>query len=128
MISAFSPDNLLWSNIDQSIYPKIPPKSERHSCCFHIVDPTKRIDPSLTYEDKVFSDISQEKTIMHIDTAFKSNRKDYLQPFGEYLLKIIISAGNSSSAVRKSVFINITGDWYSNEDQMLSDGVGFSIV
>jgi hypothetical protein len=128
-ITTFSPDNLIWSNINQSIYPAIPPKSERDCCCFHIVEPIKRINrPLKSQEEKVFSDISQEKTIMHIDTAFKSNSKDYLQPCGEYLLKIIVSAGNSSSVVRKSVFINITGDWYSNEDQMLSDGVGFSIV
>ncbi len=132
VVSEFTPDNLVWSNTGQNIYPTIPPKSERHCCAFHIVDPTKRMDSSLSepmrIEERVFSDILPEKTIMHVDTAFKSNRLDFLQPYGEYRLKIIVSAGNSSSVVRKWVSINISGDWYNNEDQMLRDGVGFNIV
>jgi ribosomal protein L19 len=82
----------------------------------------------LRAEDKNFPDILPEKTIIHIDTKFKSSRKDYLQPCGGYLLKIVVSASNSSSVVRKSISIDITGDWYGDEDQMLRDGVGFRIL
>jgi hypothetical protein len=130
--SSFSPDNLKWSNINKSIYPAIPPNSGRLCVVFHIVDPSKRVDPSLKtlmeYEDANALLIPPGKTIMNIDTATRTNRKDYLQLPGEYRLDIVVSAENSSSVVHKELKIIHTGDWYSNEDHMLSDGVGLSLL
>jgi len=123
-VKSFTPMNLKWSNLGTLYFPAIHPKAGKYCDCFHVVDPTVRDSPEIGMENDNRKDIPQDKSILSFDTLVSANTKGHLQPPGKYQLGVIVAAENAT-AVYKSIEIHLTGDWYSDEELMLKDGVGF---
>ena len=125
LVSSFNPDNLIWSNLGAKVFPAIHKDAGRHCDIFHIIDPLNR--KLIWQENDERGDIPIDKAILSFDTRSKSNTKDYLQPPGRYRLEVMVSADNAG-AFSKILEINLNGEWYEDEERMLTDGVGFKLL
>ena len=123
-VKSFTPMNLKWSNIGGLYFPAVHPKAGKYCDCFHVVDPSERNLPEINMENDNRKDIPQDKSILSFDTLVSANTKGHLQPPGRYQLDIIVAAENAK-AVNKRIEIKLSGDWYSDEELMLKDGVVF---
>jgi hypothetical protein len=123
-VDSFLPMNLLWSYHRQVFLPAISPKTYKHCDLAHIIDPSER--ENFPGEHKTWPNVSSEKTVLSFDTASKPYVQSYLVPAGIYLLNIVIAAANAEP-VEETLEITLTGDWYDNEQEMLSQGIGIRI-
>jgi hypothetical protein len=121
-VDSFLPMNLVWSHFQprQIFLPAISPSTYKHCDLAHIIHPEGR--NTIREERKTWSNISPDKTILSLDTIVKPHTKHYLLPPGTYHLTIIVAASNAK-AVRKTLEINLEGDWYDDEQQMLGQGI-----
>jgi hypothetical protein len=122
-VNTFLPMNLSWSHVGWLFFPTINPETYKHCDIFHIIDPKGR--RYVEAEDTQWSDIPQELTIISFDTIVKPNALSHLVPVGAYQLKLTIAAKNAKS-VTKTFHINLTGQWFENEHDMLTKGVSIS--
>ena len=125
-VASFLPMNLYWAGIREIIAPAIPPKEMfRHCDIAHILDPEKR--KQLPGEHNVWSGIATDRTILSFDVNVPANNLGHLVPFGVYRLDLLISAANVQP-IERTLEITLTGDWYSDEASMLSDGLGVRLL
>lgn len=127
-VDNFLPMNLRWSHAqDQAHAPEIfadgiSPGMGKHCDLGHIIDPQHRVEVG---ED--LSNVPSGKTILGLELEVKPNTLSHLIPPGTYRLTLRIAAGNSKP-VTKVVEISVTGDWYSDEKRMLSEGIGVRFI
>ena len=124
-VDSFLPMNLLWANCKKVFFPAISPFMYRHCDLGHIIDPQKRAQ--FQTEDKSWSNVSPEKTILSLDTEVKANTLCHLLPFGKYRLVILVAAANARP-VKKTLEISLTGEWYDDQQRMLGEGVGIRLL
>jgi len=122
LVARFLPMNLMWSNLG-SPYAAIQPGAKRHCDLAHIIDPARRgVFPG---EDDPA--IGADLTILSFDLEVKANTLGHLAEPGIYRLALLLS-----SAERRPrsyvIEINHTGQWFSDERTMLSQGIGISLV
>ncbi len=123
-VESFLPLNLRWSHISKTFVDAISPGMEKHCDIGHIIDPAQRAtlhmedDPSLGVPDK---------TLLSFDFVVKPYTMSHLIPPGKYRLSLLIGASNTKP-VKKTIEINVTGDWYSNEAEMLREGIGIRML
>ena len=117
--------NLRWSHIHKLNYPAISPGMYSHCDMAHVIDPPNR--SKFDTEDKKWDHIPQNKTILSLDTIVKPYSLSHLFPFGTYRLAVLVAAANVKP-IKETIEITLTGDWYDDEDQMLSEGVGVRML
>jgi len=125
IVKSFLPMNLSWSHLHGLFFPAISRGIYKHCDLAHIIDPQKR--HQFAYEDKSWPNIPSQKTILSFDTVVKPNTLSHLVPFGVYRLVILVAAANAQS-IRKTLEISLSGDWYDDEQQMLSEGIGIKLL
>ena len=124
-VDTFLPMNLLWSHYRQVFLPAISPKTYKHCDLAHIIDPKER--EGFPEEHKTWANVSTEKTVLSFDTVVQPYTQSYLVPGGTYLLDIVVAAANAEP-VEKRLEITLAGDWYDDEREMLSQGIGIRIL
>lgn len=124
-VGSFLPMNLLWADYHKVFFPAISPGMYRHCDLAHMIQPEKRA--AFSGEDKQWPGVPPTKTILSLDTAVKPNTLSHLQPHGQYRMDIVVAAANAKP-IKRTLEITLTGDWYDNESQMLSQGVGVRVL
>lgn len=65
-------------------------------------------------------------TVFSLDLAVKPATGTYLLRTGRYRIVLATAAANAG-LVRRTVELNLTGRWFSDEMQMLTQGVGLKL-
>lgn len=121
----FIPLNLVWSHYGQPYFPRIPPYIYKHCDLGHIIDPSERhhfpeqVHPRLN--------IPQDQTMMCLGLITLPRSGSYLLLPGFYHLVIVAVAANAG-IVRRTIELNLTGNWYADEQRMLREGVGIKLL
>lgn len=121
----FLPLNLGWSYYGQPYFPKIPPKVYKHCDLGHIIDPSLR--QQFPGEDRPDEGVSRSQAIMCLDLIVRPNTGTYLIPPGFYRL-ILVAAAANAKLVRRTIELNLTGQWFVDEERMLREGVGLKCI
>lgn len=125
---SFLPMNLRWAHSQLSpLGPEIfaegiSPKMGKHCDLGHIIDPSKRV-----FFEINLSDVAAGKTILELDLEVAPATLTHLLPPAVYRLEMKLAAANAEPET-KTIEINHTGDWYSEETKMFSDGFGMKEI
>jgi hypothetical protein len=120
--SFFLPMNLLWSHTGAVYADGIAPEMGQH-CDFGIIFPPAVPAAAINRPDR----IPAGRTCLQLETEVRPfTGSSHLEP-GDYRLWLRIAASNAKPGT-VSVRISLTGDWFDDENQMLSHGVGVSIA
>lgn len=125
---SFLPMNLKWSHSQMSpLGPEIfadgiSPQMGKHCDFGHIIDPSKR-----TMFGHVLSTVATGKTILALDLEMAPATLSHLVAPGTYRFELKLAAANLEP-ITKTIEINITGDWYSDENKMFADGIGMKEI
>ena len=123
-LDKFFPMNLLWSNIRQPYVTAISPGMAKFCDFGHIIDPAQRkhfdreFDPALPPNDR---------TLFSLDLEVKPSNLTHLLTPGIYRINLMVAAANSEP-VRRVLELDVSGDWYDDEREMLLEGVVVKIV
>jgi hypothetical protein len=123
-VRAFPPMNLKWSNLPTIYFPGIAPNMGKHCDIGHIADPARR---HLLDEDAPSLGLTDQITSLAFDLMAAPNNKGHIIGPGEYQLDVLVAAENAGP-IKLTIAISLKGPWYANEDRMLRDGVGVSVV
>lgn len=121
---SFLPMNLRWAHSQPSLLgPEIfaegiSPQMGRHCDLGHILDPNKRTKFGIN-----LSSVQSAKTILELDLEIAPNTLTHLIPPGIYRIELKLAAANLEPTTT-TIEINHTGEWYSDENKMFSDGIG----
>jgi hypothetical protein len=127
-VKNFLPMNLKWSHSKQrpegpEIFAEgISPFMGKHCDLGHIVDPGVRKQTNQTLPD-----FPEEETLFVLDLEVFPSTLSHLIPPGEYRIDLKIAAANAKP-VTKTFELNITGEWYENENKMFADGIGIKEI
>ena len=124
-VNDFLPMNLAWSHVNVIHIPFISPGTYKHCDLFHVIYPPDR--KTIDYENRDWPGTPPEKTVISFDTVVKAFTLSHLVPNGAYRLLVQVAATNAKPAVRQ-LDINLTGDWFEEEERMLRDGIGISVI
>jgi hypothetical protein len=125
---SFLPMNLRWSHSQLSLLgPEIfaegiSPKMGKHCDLGHIIEPSRRVAFGIN-----LSNVVAGKTILELDLEVAPNTLTHLLPPAVYRLEMKLAAANAEPET-KTIEINHTGDWYSEETKMFSDGFGMKEI
>ena len=125
---SFLPMNLRWSHaqpthLGPEIFTEgISPQMGRHCDLGHILDPNKRIRFGINLPS-----VPSGETILELDLEIAPNSLTHLIPPGVYRVELKLAAANVEP-ITKTIEINHTGDWYTNENKMFSDGIGMKEI
>ena len=127
-IKFFPSRNLSWrgAGADDPIFAKaISPGMQRSLDICGIINPAER--SKTFYWQNPSLGVADDKTILGIDIVRKPFSRTYLFGPGTYRLTLHIAAANIKP---QQVVIEIchTGQWFDDEDKMISQGVGIRIV
>jgi hypothetical protein len=120
-IANFLPTNLLWGQTGKPIFNAISPSMEKICNLGYIVDPSAIKFMPIAYNPSL--NISDGQATFCFEVEIKSNTKSYIIGPGNYRMKIIIGSANTQPITR-TIEINVTGDWYEDEQKMLKEGIG----
>lgn len=121
----FIPLNLVWAHYGQAYFPRIPPHIYKHCDLGHIIDPSHRHQfPSEVHPRP---NIPQDQTMMCLGLITLPRSGTHLLLPGFYHLVVVAVAANAD-IVRRTVEINLTGNWYADEQRMLREGVGIRLL
>lgn len=122
-VLSFLPMNLKWSHIHVPFFPRINPGGKRvskHCDLIHIIDPSERSKfPNENLPDY------PGKTVISFDQIVQPFSGGHLVGPGTYRLELTVNASNASP-ISREFEINLTGDWYDDEDMMFKKGVGIT--
>lgn len=125
LVKTFPPMNLRWTWFPTGTHlPFMNPGTGRHCDIAHIIDPSHRA--SFGEENPILHLTPQQVSLAFDVVAPPNNRAHIVQP-GKYRLLIEVSAENATPA-RRLVEVTVRGPWYSQEETMLSDGVGIAVL
>ena len=117
----FLPLNLVWAHSNEIFRARIPGGMGRHCDLGHIADPKFK---SMHRETK--PGVPEEKTILCFALEAHPLTLVHLEPPGDYKLELIVAADNAEP-IKKTVRIELTGDWFETEKEMFSRGVKLSL-
>ncbi|MCJ7720246.1 MAG: hypothetical protein MUO36_02140 [Candidatus Hadarchaeum sp.] len=121
----FLPLNLVWAHYQQPYFPKIPPKVYKHCDLGHIFDPTFR--NQIPGEDHPALGEFQSQTVMCLALIVRPNSGTHLIPPGFYRLTLVAVAANAK-VTRRTIEMNLTGQWFPDESRMLREGIGLRLL
>ena len=123
----FLPLNLLWSHYGRPYFPSIPLGVYKHCDFGHIVDPSLR--HQFPGEDHPRLSVPQSQTVMCLDLVVRPATGTHLIPPGSGPYRfVVVAAAANARLVRRTIEVNLTGQWFADESQMLSDGIGLRIL
>jgi hypothetical protein len=125
-IKSFPSRNLSWRGADDPIFAKaISSGMQRSFDVCAVINPSERL--KTYYWQNPALGVPNDKTILGIDIVRKPFSRTYLFGPGTYRLTLHIAAANIKP---QQVVIEIchTGQWFDDEDRMISQGVGLRIV
>lgn len=122
----FLPLNLLWAHYRNIDFPSIPPSVYKHCDLGHILSPTKRSRFPGEDHNRI-SGLEASVTVFSLDLAVKPATGTYLLRPGRYRI-VLVAAGSNGPLVRRTIELSLTGQWFSEETQMLTQGVGLRPV
>ncbi|MGD0266196.1 MAG: hypothetical protein ABSD47_14750 [Candidatus Methylomirabilota bacterium] len=124
-VEAFPPLNLLWSHYLQPHYASINPSSPKHCDLGRILEPKVRGDiPQIEgAEPPGYAG----KALMSLALAVKPNTLTHWLVPGVYRLELQASASNAAPT-RRTLEISLAGDWFDDEQKMLSEGIGLRFI
>jgi len=119
---AFLPMNLEWSNFEKPpiLLDHLSPHMPKHCGLAHIVDPKNRT--SMPREDNPSANLKPKQTALSLELVVKPNSGSHLLPPGTYRLKLVLGAANAIT-VTTWVEIVLNGQWFDDENEMLSKGL-----
>lgn len=123
-VLGFAPMNLKWANIDRMYFPSIAPQMGKHCNVGHIVDPSCR--HLMPTENVSRLGLTDQQTSLAFEVIAAPNHGGHIVGPGEYRLEILVAAENATP-LRKTLEISLRGSWYTDDTQMLRDGIGMSI-
>ncbi|MEP6889229.1 MAG: hypothetical protein ABI955_00865 [Nitrospirota bacterium] len=121
-VQSFLPMNLRWSHSfprPEIFAEGLSPGMGKHCDFAHILEPNfcsglfPQRSPAL----------SKEETVLELDLEVEPNTMSHLLPKGAYKIQVKIAAANARPTT-KWWEINLTGNWYSDEGKMFSEGIG----
>jgi hypothetical protein len=123
----FLPLNLLWANFREPtmFLDHLSPHVPKHCDVAHIIDPAART--SIPGEDNPALGLISQQTALSLDLVVKPNTFSYLLPPGTYRLKLVLGAANAQPVTRWVEIVH-SGQWFSNEQQMLSTGLQIRLL
>ena len=125
---SFLPMNLKWSHSQMSpLGPEIfadgiSPQMGKHCDFGHIIDPSKR-----SMLGHVLPTVKTGETILAMDLEVAPATLTHLIPPGTYRFNLKLAAANLEP-ITKVIEINLTGNWYTDENKMFSDGIGMKEI
>jgi hypothetical protein len=125
VLKRFLPMNLRWSVYikDPEIFADgISPLMKKHCNIGRIIDPKYRKDAG---DD--LPDAKADKALFALQLEAIPNDKSHILIPGIYLIELIVAAENCEP-VSKKIEINFTGEWYSTEEEMFSQGLGIIAI
>ncbi len=114
----FLPMNLRWSHSHEIFADGISPKMGKHCDLGYIMHPSKAAKAGNTLPN-----VPTGKAIMSLDLEVKPNTMSHLLSPGVYQLELRVAAANLTP-VLMILELTLTGDWYDDESQMFSHGIG----
>ena len=121
----FIPLNLVWSHSRQPYFPSIPPHIYKHCDLGNIIDPSQRHHFPEHVHPRV--NLSQSLTMMCLGLTTLPRSGSYLLLPDFYHLVIVAVAANAG-VVRRTIELNLTGNWFADEQRMLREGVGIRLI
>lgn len=121
-VQSFLPMNLRWSHSYErpEIFAEgLSPEMGKHCDFGHILDPRFRIALS----SQSTHPFPKDETVLELDLEVQPNTMSHLLPKGVYKIQVKIAAANALPTT-KWWEINLTGNWYSDEGKMFSEGIG----
>jgi hypothetical protein len=123
-VKAFLPMNLRWAhsqpgNASPEIFADgISPGMGKHCDLGHVLHPLLRAQVKETLPEA-----SRDKIILSLDLEVQPSTLSHLLLPGVYRLEVKIGAANARPVTR-SFELNLTGEWFDNEERMFADGIG----
>jgi hypothetical protein len=125
-VADFPPMDLVWSNFFGGMYlPLIGAGVGKHCDIGYIVEPGKR---RAFGEENLRLGLNEDQVSLTFDLIAKPNNSTHIVRPGTYRLGITITAENTRRPVRRQLEIDVRGQWYDDEERMLSDGVGIRML
>jgi hypothetical protein len=121
---SFLPMNLVWAHFNRPFLDRLSPHLPKHCALAHVLKPSER-DRMSDAENN--PDFNPDQTILSLDLVVKPNTKGHLLPTGTYRLKLVLGASNATP-VTKWVEIDHTGQWFDDEQEMLSRGLQIRLL
>ena len=128
-LTTFLPMNLVWSHMWAQAgrpviyFPMISPHMFKHCDLANIIDPARRAGH---IEENPALGLSPMQTSARFNVMVYPNHKGEIVGPGRYQLDLVVAASNARPT-RFVAEINLTGNWYANESQMLASGVSATI-
>ncbi len=119
-----TPWDLTWAHLPSEVLSRLPVGGQRHIDIGHVVDPHKR--SLMLGEDR--PDSNHAATLFCLAFFVKSNTGEYLLDPGEYEIDFRVFAGNAKPSVTFTFHLNHTGQWFEDETQMYTAGLGLSVT
>ncbi len=124
-LDTFLPLNLVWTNMRQTFFDIILPGMERQCDLGHILEPNKRM--RFKMENNPELGISKDKTVFAFELEPKPFTLSHIVPAGKYRLVLLLAAANARP-VKKTLELNLTGNWHDDEGKMLNQEIDIRIV
>jgi hypothetical protein len=127
-VDGFLPMNLRWahgqlaSGLPEIFAEGISPNMGKHCDLGHLVDPQHRALYGHTLDG-----VASTRAIVALDVEAPPATFSHLIAPGVYRLELRI-AGSNSAPVSKVLEINVTGNWFPDQKQMFSDGLGIRVL
>lgn len=125
-LNSFIPMRFNWANLGKPVMDYILPQTYRHCDIGHILDPVLR--RQFPMEDDPRLGVSATNTILSCDLEVKPFTMTHLIPPGDYRLCLSIGATNAIYPIKEFLSIYISGQWFTNETQMLSVGTTLKVL
>ncbi len=121
-VASFLPKNLLWSWTLKPFLDALSPGMYTFCTLGHIFDPTRRREfPGEALVDADEARVGGQ-TAFSVAVQFPSQKPSHILPPGTYRLLLWIAAGNARK-VEKRLELTLSGDWTTDEADMLAEGV-----
>ncbi|GEM_PF-635340 len=124
-VQTFLPLNLKWSHVGTVYWARIPKDLDNFIDCFQIFEPKDRA--VLDGERDEWNKAQPTETVLCFDTVVRPNTGSHMLGPGVYRVEVLAAAADADP-IRKILEINLTGNWYPNEVQMLGQGVGLKFL
>jgi hypothetical protein len=122
-VDTFPRMNLNWANIGAIYFPRIVPGMGKHCDVGHIADPRRRFR---LREDSPRLHLTVYQTSLAFDLMAPPKNWTHIVGPGEYELDVLVAAENAFP-LKRTITINLRGNWDSDEAKMLRDGVSIAV-
>ncbi|MFC2079522.1 hypothetical protein ACFLSZ_06050 [Candidatus Bipolaricaulota bacterium] len=126
----FLPQRLLWSFERTPYLASLAPGTFAHCTLGHVLHPSGRQEAS--GEDPNQTDfwgkhvVTENETVFSLDVQFRSNNLSYLLIPGKYRLRVLL-ASSQTKALTAEILVDLSGNWFDEEDQMLNKGITIEV-